>query len=774
MAGSRGGFVQDTLSPTEVPNTVAAPIDTYQAVTKSQSPGAQFLEGLGKLAKPATDAMVNFDQAAGDKAEADANLKALTATPDELRAEISSGNFYGLAHRRAQSALRVMDASNRVFDAASQLDGMNQRGELQGPDAQAKLALIVGQHADAVAGDPLAEKQFTAGMMPVMRKYTTDILRNNVQNDETNKAAKLYSYMVGLHDQVDRDALDNPTDPDTLSTRHKQALFRTADYAKNELLMSPKAIQDVVGKVAQHYADTGNTAALNAIGKYDRNGSPLSDQYGPQWDAWKKKAETVSDAAKKKAANSDADGLAALVYKGGLTQEDFNKQVDAASVKDPENFGAARAEQLKAQYQNARNVEAKQAVAALSSQQEKQYQRDYVEKGAHALLSGTGYMVPEQGRFTAADGVERTYTRKDLQPAMLERAEGLISAQANNEGWSPEDTLRAKVRLFGVNGLVNPTFKNSFTDLYNGSKAGIPANPESLPQRLGQLEFLRTNDPNQFANMGRDDKQQATWLAAYRVAREYGSEPERAYSIANSRVFKPENNERLTGTALDAKVDDVLKKWTSGGGLFSSSLGVLPGQIARGKAADAVNLAVAAGTAEKDIVDKATEALTRDHLIVKGIPLHNNIPGVGDPAVASEYLKDGADYYKKSQPGLRNQPFDIAFADDPRKPGNYMPVRTDTMEPILRPGAGGSSISGETLRDYVMQHRERDRVEKKANADVLERTKNLPPEPLPEPTDAELREVGKQRRKAVGDVVRKIVGTPKPNEPPTVKDLRGD
>ena len=463
MPRNQGGFVQTSLAPTEAPNTVAAPIDTYQQASAGKaaaSPGAQFLEGLGKLAAPVTTAIQNYDQQAGDEAVAQANLKALTATPESLREEINSGNYFGLAHRRAQSALRVMDASNRVFEASSTLDAMKQRGELAGPDAEGQVKAIIGLHAASVAGDTLAEKQFAAGMTPVMRKYTTDVYQANVERDQTNKAAELYKYMVGHHDQVDRDAASSPADPETLAARHKTAMFGSADYAKNHLLLSPKAISGVIRQVAQHFSDTGNKDALAAVGRYDRDGSPLSDQYGPQWDALTKKAEAVSDAAKKKSVNSDVDGLQAQAIKGEALPADFNKAVDDAARKDPENFGAARVEQLKADYQRNANAKATAATKALSSQQEGQYQREFVERGATQLLQGNGYAIPETARFTAADGVERKYTRKDLQTAMYDRAQGMIEERGKQEGWQPEKVTLEKVRAYGRNGDVHPLFAN--------------------------------------------------------------------------------------------------------------------------------------------------------------------------------------------------------------------------------------------------------------------------------------------------------------------------
>lgn len=58
---SNGGFVQDELRPTEMPNTVAAPIDTYAKPNPESNQAAAFLAGLGKLVGPATDALRTFD-----------------------------------------------------------------------------------------------------------------------------------------------------------------------------------------------------------------------------------------------------------------------------------------------------------------------------------------------------------------------------------------------------------------------------------------------------------------------------------------------------------------------------------------------------------------------------------------------------------------------------------------------------------------------------------------------------------------------------------------
>ena len=225
MPRNQGGIVQTTLAPTEAPNTVAAPVDTYQQQATSKaaatSPGAQFLEGLGKLAAPVTTAIQNYDQQAGDEAEGKAKMAALAATPEELRQEIASGNYFGQPHRRAASALRVMDAQNRVYEASSTLDAMNQKGELAGPEAEGTVKALIAQHAAAVADDPLAQKEFMAGMQPVMRKYTTDVYQANVaQAQQTNKAANLYSvHGRTITTQVDRDAA-KATQPIRTPCRH--------------------------------------------------------------------------------------------------------------------------------------------------------------------------------------------------------------------------------------------------------------------------------------------------------------------------------------------------------------------------------------------------------------------------------------------------------------------------------------------------------------------------------------------------------------------------
>ena len=903
MAGpsGRGGIVQTDLAPTEMPNSVAAPTDTYQAITKSQSPGAQFLEGLGKLSAPAATALTTLDQQAGDDAEAQANVKALSVPPEELRKEITSGNYFGMAHRRAQSALRIMDASNRANDINLTLSGMNAKGELVGPDVAGKIGLLVGEQAAGVAGDPLAEKAFANAVTPVVRKYTNDAYANNVANAQQNTQAKLTDYMRSRHDVIDANAdaagvkgnnpgnieagdwaqgrpgyvdkrgengrfafFDTPasgyraandlienyarkgivtpaaiiarwappsdgndvasyvasvvkgtgldpnaplpkdmasraafltamtkvehgkspysagqvkewleggnTAPDDLTTTHRRAVFETADFAKNALLLSPDQIEKSMATLLQHYSQAGNVAAVDAIGAFDRNGAPLRDRYASQFDTWRKQAEAVSDANRKKEAASRVDTLEAAAINGNMRPEDFNAEVDRQRLQDPVNMGEARAASLKQRF--AANLAAKQKAAAdaLAKQQEASVEREYVEHGARALMDGNGFMVPETGRFTAADGVERTYARKDYMERMFTRSEALIDQQAQRENWTPESTALAKVKLYSTNGAVQPVFQRSFADLFEGSKGGIPPNPQSLSQRLGQLEFLRDNDPASYALLSGGNKQQELWLTAYRAARDFGAEPETAYARANQRVFKPENNERLSASDRQSKIEDVVKAWTSSG-MLGGGMGVLAGPIARGKASEAVDLAIAAGVADKDIVSRAAESLQRNHLIVNGVPLHNSIPGVGDPHVAAEYLEDGAKYVKENNPTLKGQPFKIVLGDDPAKPGNYTLYRADTMERITRPGQPDSSISGGALRDYVMAWRERDRMEKKVNAESLDRIKTLTPEPLPVPTDAELAELGRTRRKALADVFT-FGRRGWTAEPPTERDLR--
>lgn len=837
------GLVQDELKPTEMPNTVAAPIDTFQ---RSSGNGAvsQFLKGLGELAGPVTTAFKDFDKEAGDEAEAQANMKALQAKPEDLRKEIESGNFYGMAHKRAQNAMHVMDAQNRVYEVSAQLDAMNHKGELAGADADGLIHGLVQSHADAVntTGNTLAMKAFTNGMVPVMRQYGTAIMRQNIAQEQGDKEAKLFQYMTNLHDQVDRDAkgggalagnnpgniefgsfakaqgstsaraggrfasfntpadgyraanalldsyakkgtvtpaqiiakwapADDDNDPETytatvakaagldlnaplpndpkarakmlvamtsvehgkapynadtvagwlkggnegnptgvalvgddLAAAHKRALFRTADFAKNDLLLSQDQIEKVLGKVAQHYAANGNMAAVDAVGAYDRNGTPLSAKYGPQWDVWKAAAKAKADETAKKAVADNVDGLEARALDGTNKPADFYKDVDAARAKDPENFGEARAQRLKDTFNARVEARQRQATAQLAAQQEASAGREFVEQGANALIAGHGYQLPSEGRFTAADGKERVYKRKDYEERMYARAEDIIDEQAKvmaESGWSPEQTATAKIRLYGQNGAVAPIYQRSFDDLFAGSRAGVPAAPDQLKQRLGQLEFLRQADLNQFLNLaGQKDKQQQTWLAAYKAAREFGSDAERAYAIANQRVFNPAAQERVTAKELSDKAEEVVKKF--------AGAGVLAGPIARAKAVDALNIQIAAGVSEKDLVDKAAQSLTASHIVANGVPVHNSIPGVGDPRVVKEYLEDAAMYFKRDNPRVASLPFTVALADDPAKIGSYIAIRADTMERLSRKG-----ITGEEVQDYVLQQRQRERKEKK-------------------------------------------------------------
>ena len=919
MAARRqqGGIVQADLSPTESLGAPAAPVDTYQqqatSKTDATSVGGQFLEGLGKLAAPTATAITNYDAQEGDKQEAEAKMRALAATPEELRQEIASGNYFGQPHRRAQSALRVLDAGNRVFDASRELDDMKTRGELVGPEADGKVAGTIAAHAAAVADDPLAQRQFQSAMLPVLQKYTNDAHHAAVLQAESDKATQLYTYTKGLGEQIERDYpgtegvagnnpgnirssdygmalpgavgkrgkdggfvmfdsiasgyraananLDNyarkgfttpaqiisrwappsendtatyikqmsdwtgfdpntplPNDPasrakflaamtrkehgkayapeqvqgwltgdnagpDDKAAYYKSAVFKTADFAKNDLLMSPEAIEGTVTQLAKHYAATGNLTAFDQVGRFDRNGQPLAEKLGPQWDEWRKRAEATSDSEKKKTVASSVDALEAAAVKGDGTAASYNADVDRAFQSDPDNFGAARAERLKASF--ARGVEARTQAAtqALADQQEKATQREFIEHGAERLLSGNGYVLPTEERFTAADGKERVFATKDYRERMFRRGEARIDEQGQRESWDADTILRAKTKLYASNGEgAHPVFQRSFADLFNGSKAGVPADPKTLPQRLGQLEFLRANDPGSFVSLAgkgsSTDKMQETWLTAYDAARSYGSEPERAYAIATQRTFSPSGMDRISGTDRQAKIDEVTKRWTEKG-MFGGGMGVVPGALARSKASQAVDLAIAAGVADKDITDKAAERLGASHLIVNGVPVHNNLPGISRPEVATEYLKDGVDIYKSTLgPGmahLRDLP--LAFADDPGKQGSYTLIRTDTGERLTRPGQPDSSITGQRLLDYVMQHRNLDSAKTKAARDKLGAMEDgtIAPATPREETPEEAGERGQRTRAAIADVAGKLLGGERgPDAPFTDKDLRGD
>lgn len=687
-------IVTKELAPGEMPATVAAPVNTYQGAQRvpADSGASSFIEGLRGLTGKAATAVEGYYQNAENEEEAQARLLALKAKPEDLRKEIAAGSYFGLAHKRSQVALSVLDAQNRANELGADLDGMSARGELIGADAHDRVAALVAAKSEGIQ-DPLAIKQFANGVQPLMHKAGLTILNNNIKDDENNKAASLFGYMRSLHDQVDRDAEGADSE-----AAHKKAIFQTADYAKNSLMMQPQAIEGVMGKLAQHYAAQGNLPALRALGGYDRGGAPLRDKLGPQWDALEKTATAKSDDTRKKAANLSVDALDAESLRGEGSPDEFYKRVDEAKARDPENFHEGRAQRLKMQFDHVVATKAKAANTALSEQQEKAVARDFVETGAQALMTGNGYALPSEARFTGADGKERVYKQDAYREQMYSRASSMIDEQASKEGWTQEQTSVAKLKLYGQNGDVHPKLQAGFNALFRQSGAGVPVNPQVLPERLAQLEFVRNNDPNQFLQLAGkgEHKEQSLWLHSYKTAREYGSEPEAAFHIANQRVFNPTTKDRVPSKGLDAAVDSVME-----------SAG-LSGPLGRQRAAEAVQMQLSAGVSEGDLAKKAA-AQVQSAFITQagGVPASNFLPGVGDKNIAAEYLRDGAAYFKNSNANLKAQPYGIAFADDPSKPGHYIAIRTDTMERISRVSRSGAELKDFVLRwrDYYSKHK---------------------------------------------------------------------
>lgn len=701
MAQGPGPLVQNELQPRELPAAVAAPVDLGPGVSKVGG----FLTALGQLGGPLANMLQSVQTKGGDDAEASARHKALTASPQELRAQIASGNYFGMPAERSRIAMNVADAQNRAFDISAQLDAMEKSGGLAGKDPNAVVAELIKPHADAIT-DPLARKQFDKVMEPTIQRLRLGVQTANIQQDQENKQATLLQTVISRHEQIDRDYPDGkgpdgkPVDLDAL---HRKAVFDAADYAKNALLMPQEQVEKVMGRAAQHFAYSGDQKTLEALGAYDRGGAPLKSKYGPTWDAWSKQAESASDKKRKDAVNDSYDTLAAEAMRADGDPVTFAARVDAARAKDPQTFPEAKAQQLKDAYaQKAYSVKSA-AEKDQAERQETQERLGYIDHGTQALMLGQGYQMPEQTKVLLPDGRTRTYKKADMQDVMYGRAENMLEQQAQKEGWSQDQLASAKIKLYGQNGDVNPRLQNSFNDLIAGAKAGAPTAADA-PQRLAQLEFLRKTDPAQFQNMGKG-KEQETWLAAYGAAMDFGGDPQRAAAIANQRTFTPGAMERLTPKEKSDKVDEVLK--SVGGGWFQS--GVAMGPLARAKAAEAVDLQIAAGVPDDKIVGKAQEALNNSHLIVNGVLVRNSIPGVANGAAAKEYLEDAAKYFKAGTPAFKDAPYGLALADAPERPGSYIFVRTDTGERV-----SNKALTGAAVKDFVLGWRSHDASVKRA------------------------------------------------------------
>jgi hypothetical protein len=687
-------IVSKELQPGEMPNTVASPVSTYER--PSAGGAAEILGALKSFIPQVQQASVNYDQQKGDEEEAQARRMALTATPEDLRKEIASGNYFGLSHKRATVALQVMDGTNRAFDATQQLAAMEKRGELAGADIASTLQSVIGPHSDALT-DPVAVKQFTKAMAPAVQQFKAGVQSANIAKDIATREAELYRYGIGVHDQIASEGGDEAT--------HRRELYKAADYAKQNFLFSNSQVEKVYGQMAQHYAATGNTTALNVLGEFDRNGGRLKDKWGAQWDAYVKQAEAKRDSDRKDNANVEADSLAAEAMQGSGKPDDFYKRVDAARDKDPTYFGEQRAEQIKATFDRTVATKTKAAATSLAKQQEDQAGREYIGIGAEALLNGNGYAIDPQVRFKAADGVDRTYTFKDYQKQMFERAETLIDDRAKQEGWAPIQAELAKTRLYGANGEVRPVFQRSFDSLYAASSAGVAPDGVKLQERLQQLEFLRTQDPNQYAGLagsGNDGRKQQTWLTSYRAAREFGLEPIEAYDRANQRVFNPGAVERYTQGQLAEKVDEVAKQFASTGFLGMGGIGAYSNYLTRKKASDAVDLMIASGVADKDIASKASEELQRNHVIVNGVPVRAAIPGVGDLKARTEYIEDAAKFYAETNPVLKERGIQVAITNDLANEDRYIAVDAKTGTKLSQRG-----ITGMQLREAVMDYRKK-------------------------------------------------------------------
>lgn len=707
MANGPGPLVQNDLQPRELPAAVAAPVDLGPGVNRVGS----FLSALGQLGGSVSALMGSLQQStkeADDKAETEARHKALTASPQDLRNEIASGNYFGLPSQRAHIALQVADASNRAFDVSSKLDDMERNGQLAGQDPQQLVSDLIKPHADAIT-DPLARKQFDKIMGPTIQKLRLGVQTANIQQDQETKQATLLQSITSRQDQINRDypnGLDHDGKPVDVGDLQRKAVFDAADYAKNNLLMPPDQIEKVMGRAAQHAAYSGDLKTLEAIGAYDRGGAPLKAKYGPTWDAWTQQATNASDRKRKDAVNDSYDGLAAEAMRADGDPVTYAARVDAARAKDPETFPEAKAQQLKDAYaQKAQSIK----VAAAKEQaerQETQERLDYVDKGTRALMLGEGYRMPETSQVLLPDGKTRTYKKADTQPLMYQRAEDMLTDQAQREGWPAQKLAEAKIKLYGQNGDVSPLMQQSFHDLFYGAKAGAPSAADA-PQRLQQLEFLRQTDPAQFQNLAKG-KEQETWVAAYNAAIQFtGGDPQRAANIANQRVFNPGAAERLRPQEMGEKVDAVLKALAPGW----TSAGVAMGPLARAKVADAITTQIAAGVPEDQLVAKAQDALRKSHLIVNGVLVRNSIPGVTTGQVAKEYLEDAARYFKENTPAFKDAPYGLAFADAPEKPGAYAIVRTDTGERV-----SNKAVTGAQVKDFVLGWRDHEHAVNAAEA----------------------------------------------------------
>ena len=200
--------------------------------------------------------------------------------------------------------------------------------------------------------------------------------------------------------------------------------------------------------VAALLADVGQQGrSRRNRASYDRDGSPLSDQYGPAMGCPpQKRLRQSSDAAKKKSVNSDVDGLQA--------RGDQRGDASRPTSTRPWTTRRARTRRTSARrvWSNSRRITRGRrrmpgppaATKALSAQQEGQYQAGVCRARRNPTsCRATAMPFPETTRFIARrwGGTNLHVARTCNRPCTIARKAMIEETSANARGGRTEKTM---------------------------------------------------------------------------------------------------------------------------------------------------------------------------------------------------------------------------------------------------------------------------------------------------------------------------------------------
>lgn len=663
----------------------ARPVDTFVRPAIQESPVQAALKAMSGYSPVLSDmakVAVEKDRIAQ---EAAAQGKIGGMTFDEAKKAVSSGQMHEFQSPWFRAAFEKQYGVRAAAEMTTELEKDLATRDLTTTDPDALVAEYTQRYQEGLPAGEFAQSGFVAGAAGLRDKVTGLVNQARIKETVTNRNDGFVQTALTI---VEQNKDKPPADLAKAMWEHMQGSRDLLNLGYLDQVPLMGSLMDTLAR------NPGNEGVIEALGKLDIKGVPLSTRMGARFEALKDGAlaetkQQLNDEAQPKLLGFYDDANA-----GKLDDKAFREWAEPLVAKGVLNGSTVAG--ITERNLNSQQQAAAQAQAAVDRTAEQTVKMNLAPGLAELARQGHLTMSVTRDFDTQTASGKNIHISTDEQLKMgLEMAADQIVREGQAQKLDPATIRGNVISMYARNGQVDPKVQGVVGTILHGSAGGDV--PQSALDALPELAVALREAPEMVNRIASNQANQK-FLERIKTGMDYGMDPRSAMSSAiywrdNRDKFAPMKHSERTSMVTQAMGD--LRGW----GKQYTNNAVVQRVLER-----RIEFYYDTGATGDDLRKRAVESVKRTHANVNGTLTDVTGTGLTGPQ-AAPVLKEAADALHEARPDLKGNVSWIATADG-----------ADTFRPVV----AGIPVDGISPRSWselqgLYSSRTAQRIADKAN-----------------------------------------------------------